>query len=234
MDNPIAIDRLREVPMVRRFLLTVALAGFAVGLSSCQSSSSTSAPDAASAVALRDNDRKLVQGILDLKADLEARRAARVAGRAVAEELPSMTYDFGAMSGQIRAALEAEGVCAPFIDFVMDLFGLIDEMMDAQTEGWTEAQVVDWENRLLDLLSVALECLEPLVQQAESGEILSSLGQIQAFDRCICGSEGGSIFGNSAALVYSTYGAPSSPGGETYSAPGSPAGDGYGRPSLFP
>lgn len=220
--------------MVRILVLSVALVAGALGLSSCQSASSTSAPDAASAVALRDNDRALVKGLLELKAKVEERRAARVAGRAVATEPPAMEYDFGAMSGQIRAALEAEGVCGPFIDFVVDLFDLIDESMDAETEGWTEAQYVDWENRLLELLSVALECLEPLMERAESGAILSSLGELQAFDRCLCGSEGGSIFGTSAALVYSTYGAPYSPGGETYTAPGSPAGDGYGRPSLFP
>jgi hypothetical protein len=220
--------------MVRMLVLSAALVAGALGLSSCQSSS-TSSPDAASAVALRDNDRALVTGLLELKAKVEERRAARVAGRVAATEPPAMpTYDFGAMSGQIRAALEAEGVCRPFIDFVMDLLDLIDETMDAETDGWTEAQYVDWENRLLELLSVALECLEPLIERAESGEILSSLSELQSFDRCICGSEGGSIFGTSAALVYSTYGAPSSPGGETYTAPGGPAGDGYGRPSLFP
>jgi hypothetical protein len=211
------------------------------------------APTLESATQLRENNIALVKNLQALQGQIEARTAARVAARSAATpnegvpEMPEMpVVDFGVMKTQIRASLQASGACQPWIDFVVDLFGLLEKMMNADPTTSSEADAVAFEEDITALFSKALSCLEPLLKDvngAEDPNMGALMGNVQAFDKCICGSAGGSIFGTSAALVYSNYGPPSTgtayekpapAGGESYSAPGSPAGSGYGAPALFP
>lgn len=232
-----------------RKIFTMMLLAGTMGLVSCDKSAEApaqEAPTAQQAQILRDNNIALLKNIELLKAQIEARTAARVAGRAAAVDVPMQpTVDFSMMKGQIRAALEAQGACKPWIDFVVQLFDLLGELMAKDPSAMTDAELDAWGDELMELFSKALSCLEPLmvdVQGEDVPDFGTLMSKLQSFDKCMCGSEGGSIFGSSAALVYSTYGAPStgegygkpsSPGGETYTAPGSPAGEGYGAPKLF-
>lgn len=217
-------------------------------LVSCDKSAETPAPEAPSAQQaqqLRDNNIALLKNIELLKGQIEARKVARVAGRTAAEIPETPTLDFTMMKTQVRAALEASGACKRWIDFVVQLFDLLGELLSQDASSMTDAELDAWGDELMELFSVALSCLEPLlanVQGEDEPDIGTVMSQMQSFDKCMCGEEGGSIFGTSAALVYSTYGlpstgtgyqAPSAPGGDTYTAPGSPAGDGYGAPKLF-
>lgn len=237
---------------MRKMFLSSLLACSLV-LVSCESStneSASAAPTKESAATLRDNNLALIKNLQALKGQIEARSAARLAARTTAspvEVTPVMpAQDFGALKSQVRSALQASGACQPWIDFVVDLFDLLDEMINADQTNWTEADAAAWEEDLLSLFSKALACLEPLLEDVtatENPDMGTLMGGFQEFDKCICGSAGGSIFGTSAALVYGTYGvpttgtsysAPSSAGGDTYGKPGSPAGSGYGAPKLFP
>lgn len=205
------------------------------------------APTAQSAEKLRENNIALLKNLKLLKGQIEARGAARVAARSAAgtEDELVPTPDFGIVKAQVRTSLEASGACKPWIDFVVGLFDLLEKIISADTSEWTEAQYQAWESDLMDLFSRALSCLEPLLADVtgeQEPDAFALMGSLQSFDKCICGSAGGSIFGSSAALVYGPYGlpttgsgyqAPGSPAGDTYSAPGSPAGDTYGAPKLF-
>lgn len=234
---------------MRKFLVASLLV-CSVGLVSCDRSAeapATEAPSAESAQRLRDNNLALLGNLQALKAQIEARKAARVAGRAAVDETEmEMDVNFSTMKAQVKSALEASGACKAWIDFVIDLFDLLEEVMNTDTSEWTESDYMAWEDKITRLFAKALSCLEPLladVSTAEESDPYALMGSLQAFDKCMCGPEGGSIFGTSAALVYSTYGAPTmgegygapaSPGGDTYSAPSSPAGDGYGAPQIAP
>lgn len=234
---------------MRKIFSMMLLVAGTMTLVSCDKSAEApaqEAPTAQQAQMLRDNNIALLRNIELLKAQVEARTAARVAGRAAAMDMPMQpTVDFSMMKGQIRAALEAQGACKPWIDFVVQLFDLLGELMEKDPSAMTDAELDAWGDELLELFSKALACLEPLLAEVQGEDVPdygTLMSNLQSFDKCMCGSEGGSIFGSSAALVYSTYGAPStgegyakpsSPGGDTYSAPGSPAGEGYGAPKLF-
>lgn len=237
---------------MRKLILSSLLACSIIFVSCDQTTSESQAnsPSPESAAQLRENNLALVRNLQALKGRIEARSAARLAARSTAspvEVTPMMpAQDFGAMKAQIRSALQASGACQPWIDFVVNLFDLLEQMMNADQTNWTEADYLAWEDDLMALFSRALACLEPLLQDvtaSENPDMAALMSGFQQFDRCICGSAGGSIFGNSAALVYGYYGlpstgtsysAPSSPGGDTYGRPGSPAGTGYGAPTLFP
>lgn len=237
---------------MRKLILSSLLACSIVFVSCEQSTneSASAAPTPESAAQLRDNNVALLKNLRALKGQIEARSAARIAARSAgvqAEEFPGMpTQDFGAMKTQIRSSMQAAGVCQAWIDFVVKLFDLLEEMMNADQENWTDADFEAWENDLLELFSKALSCLEPLLMDVTGDaepDMGALMGSFQEFDKCMCGAGGGSIFGTSAALVYGYYGvpstgtpyqAPSSAGGDTYSAPGSPAGSGYSAPTLFP
>lgn len=208
---------------------------------SCEQSTNESAsvaPTPESAALLRDNNVALVKNLQALKGQIEARQAMRVAGRSAAgqaEEMPGMEMDFGTLKTQIRTSMQAQGVCQAWIDFVVDLFDLLEKMMSFDEATMTEAQADALNDDLMALFSKALSCLEPLLADV-SGESepdpTALMGRFQEFDKCMCGAGGGSIFGTSAALVYGYYGLPST--GTPYGAPGSPAGSGYGAPKLFP
>ncbi|MCB9496662.1 MAG: hypothetical protein H6686_07250 [Fibrobacteria bacterium] len=226
--------------MLHRFLSLSAIVVFAF-LAGCDSTEvEAKAPVATQedALALRKNNEALLANIASLKTWAESLRSSPVAGRSLAT---TPELDLSQMRSQIRVSLEAQGVCPRFIQFVVDLFDLLGEMLESPESMTNDAA---WEQRFLEVFRVALSCLEPLMTQAmESGEGMMPLESLQSFDRCLCGEGGGSIFGTSAALVYSSYGAPAlgdgysapgSAGGSTYGAPGSPAGEGYGAPSQLP
>ena len=234
---------------MRKIFSMMLLVAGTMALVSCDKSAEApaqEAPTAQQAQMLRDNNIALLRNIERLKAQVEARSAARVAGRAAAMDMPMQpTVDFSMMKGQIRAALEAQGACKPWIDFVVQLLDLLGELFAQDETTMTDSEREAWSDELMELFAVAMSCLEPLASEVRGGtepDLGTLMSNLQSFDKCMCGSEGGSIFGSSAALVYSTYGAPStgegyakpsSPGGDTYSAPGSPAGEGYGAPKLF-
>src|SRR5690606_22127974 len=98
--------------LMRKIFTMMLLAG-TMGLVSCDKSAEApaqEAPTAQQAQILRDNNIALLKNIELLKAQIEARTAARVAGRAAAVDVPMQpTVDFSMMKGQIRAALEAQG-----------------------------------------------------------------------------------------------------------------------------
>lgn len=225
---------------MRKLLVSILLV-CSVGLISCDRSAeapATDAPTAESAQQLRENNLALLKNLQALKAQIEVRKAARVAGRAAVDTTGmEMDVDFSTMKAQIKSALVASGACKAWIDFVVDLFDLLEELMNTDTTAWTESDYLAWEDKITRLFAKALSCLEPLltdISASEEPDPTAVMSYLHAFDKCMCGPEGGSIFGTSAALVYSTYGAPSSPGGDTYSAPGSPAGDSYGAPQIAP
>lgn len=212
---------------------------------SCEQSTNESAsvaPTPESAALLRDNNVALVKNLQALKGQIEARSAARVAARSAgvqAEEFPGMPGDempsFSTMKSQIKTSMQAQGVCQAWIDFVVDLFDLLEKMMSIDEETMSEAQADALHDDLMALFSKALSCLEPLLADVSGESELDPtalMGRFQEFDKCMCGAGGGSIFGTSAALVYGYYGLPST--GTPYGAPGSPAGSGYGAPKLFP
>lgn len=232
---------------MRKLLVSILLV-CSVGLISCDRSAeapATDAPTAESAQQLRENNLALLKNLQALKAQIEVRKAARVAGRAAVDTTGmEVDVDFSTMKAQIKSALVASGACKAWIDFVVDLFDLLEELMNTDTTAWTESDYLAWEDKITRLFAKALSCLEPLMADISTSEVPElNINTLKDFDNCMCGPEGGSIFGTSAALVYSTYGAPStadgygrpsSPGGDTYSAPSSPAGDGYGAPQITP
>lgn len=240
---------------MRKLILSSLLACSMVFVSCEQSTNdaAVAAPTSESATALRENNLALVKNLQILKGQIEARSAMRIAARSAAgqeEEMPGMPGgempSFSVMKSQIQTSMQAQGVCQAWIDFVVDLFDLLEKMMNTSGTEMTLEQEQAWEEDLMALFSKALSCLAPLLEDVtgETEPDMSALmGSFQEFDKCMCGAGGGSIFGTSAALVYGyyglptpvgAYGAPASAGGQSYSAPSSPAGEGYSAPKLFP
>lgn len=232
-------------------------------LASCQNDSATSSappPPTMDAAALRANNEALLQNVRKLKALALQASNAPVAGRTQADGIGDLAseiekIDFGQMKTQVVTAMKAEGMCQGMILFVSDLIDFLDEVLKSASSDMTEAEASALMNKFQKTFAAVIACIEPLaskVAQGEGGddaqgEMPFSLDDMMSLDKCICsygGNSGGSIFGNSAALVYATYGAPelssvpySAPGssaGDTYSAPSSPAGETYGAPTLFP
>lgn len=239
-----------------RKLILLSLLACSIVFVSCEQSTNepaAAAPTPESATALRQNNLALVKNLQVLKGQIEARSAMRIAARSAAgqeEVMPGMPMgempSFSVMKSQIQTSMQAQGVCQAWIDFVVDLFDLLEKMMNTSGTEMTLAEEQAWEEDLMALFNKALSCLAPLLEDV-TGEtepdMTALMASFQEFDKCMCGAGGGSIFGTSAALVYGYYGlpstgtpyaAPSSPGGDTYGAPGSPAGSGYGAPKLFP
>lgn len=240
---------------MRKLILSSLLACSMVFVSCEQSTneSASAAPTQESAEQLRENNLALVKNLQLLKGQIEARSAMRIAARSAAgqeEVMPEMPAgempSFSVMKNQIQTSMQAQGVCQAWIDFVVDLFDLLEKMMNTSGTEMTLAEEQAWEDDLMALFNKALSCLAPLLEDV-TGETEPDMGALMGglkeFDKCMCGASGGSIFGTSAALVYGYYGlpttgtpysAPASAGGDSYSAPGSPAGEGYSAPKLFP
>jgi hypothetical protein len=238
---------------MRKLILSSLLACSLVFVSCEQSTneSASAAPTPESAEQLRDNNVALLKNLQALKGQIESRSAMRLAARSSASPVEfdttsGMDVDFGMLKTQIRTSLQAQGVCQAWIDWIVDLFDLLEEMLSIDPMTSSEADAMAMEDKMMALFNKAFACLEPLftdVSESEAPNPAILMARFQEFDKCMCGAGGGSIFGTSAALVYGYYGlpstgtpyaSPSSPGGDSYGAPGSPAGSGYGAPTLFP
>jgi|GEM_PF-7112687 len=238
--------------MSKPFLLVLVVCSLLLdGCGDGDATSSVDQPATAEATILRANNQALIKSIRKLQAYANGLEAVPVAGRAQATpiEYAAADIDFAEMKTQAVAALRASGACEGWIRFVGDLIDLLEDLSKENTSGWTEADAMAWSARFKSTFSSVLACLEPMIgkidamSSSETEANPFALDDLRAFDQCMCGYSGGSIFGTSAALVYSTYGAPESgstysapgsPAGDTYSAPSSPAGETYGAPSLFP